>query len=117
MKIVYNNFIPFKGYKIINLFGILFVRNDSKNEISDIDINHEKIHTEQMKELLYVGFYLWYILEYLICFIISRFSHKYSYHDISFEEEAYNNEKCLDYLNNRKHFSWIKYIKVKSYTK
>lgn len=29
MKIVRNNIIPFKGYKAVNLFGILFVRGDS----------------------------------------------------------------------------------------
>ena len=28
MKIIRNNIIPFKGYKAINLFGILFVRGD-----------------------------------------------------------------------------------------
>lgn len=26
MKVVYNNLIPFKGYKAINLFGIIFAR-------------------------------------------------------------------------------------------
>jgi len=29
MKIIYNNIIPFKGYKGINLFGVLFVRKGS----------------------------------------------------------------------------------------
>ena len=28
MKIIYNNTIPFKGFKAMNLFGVLFVRND-----------------------------------------------------------------------------------------
>ena len=51
MKIVRNNIIPFKGFLIINLFGILFVRGDSY--ISPQKINHEKIHTAQMRELLY----------------------------------------------------------------
>ena len=48
MKIVRNNIIPFKGYKAVNLFGILFVRGDAV--ISSTDINHESIHTAQMKE-------------------------------------------------------------------
>ena len=26
MKVIYNNIIPFKGYKAINLFGLVFVR-------------------------------------------------------------------------------------------
>jgi len=44
MKIINNSFIPVKGYKAINLFGVLFVRNNSK--LSSTDINHEEIHTE-----------------------------------------------------------------------
>ena len=56
MKIVRNNIIPFKGFLAINLFGILFVRGDSY--ISPQVINHEKIHTAQMRELLYIPFYL-----------------------------------------------------------
>lgn len=39
--IIKNNIIPFKGYKAINLFGIIFTRKD----LNEIDINHEKIHT------------------------------------------------------------------------
>ena len=63
MKIVRNNIIPFKGFLAINLFGILFVRGD--NYISPQVINHEKIHTAQMRELLYIPFYLWYVLEWM----------------------------------------------------
>ena len=54
MKIVYNNFIPFKGFSAINLFGVLFARKGVK--ISKKIINHELIHTAQMKEL-----YIYYI--------------------------------------------------------
>lgn len=43
MKIIYNNVIPFKGFKAINLFGIVFVKNECK--MNNIDINHEKIHS------------------------------------------------------------------------
>lgn len=54
MKIIYNSIIPFKGFAAINLFGILFVRKGIK--ISEEMINHEAIHTSQMKEMLYVFF-------------------------------------------------------------
>ena len=54
MKIIYNNIIPFKGFKAMNLFGMLFVRKDIKTPMSDIDINHESIHSEQYKELLFI---------------------------------------------------------------
>ena len=61
MKIIRNNYIPFKGFRAINLFGILFVRGNAI--INERTIRHEAIHTVQMKEMLYVFFYLWYILE------------------------------------------------------
>lgn len=64
MKIIYNNLIPFKGFAAINLFGILFVRKGV--EVSEEMINHEAIHTAQMKEMLYVFFYLWYVIEWVV---------------------------------------------------
>lgn len=105
MKIIENKIIPFPGYKAINLFGILFVREGAK--ISEQDLNHESIHTAQMKEMLYIFFYIWYIVEW----VIRLFKKGNAYHNISFEQEAYNNEDNLEYLNNRKHYEWFKYLK------
>ena len=105
MKIIINNIIPFKGFKCINLFGILFCRK----QLNKIDINHETIHTKQMQELLYIFFYLWYIIEYLIRLIIYR-NTKLAYKNISFEREAYQNQYNLDYLSNRKHYNWFNYL-------
>ena len=104
MKIICNNIIPFKGYKAINLFGVLFVREGYK--MNDIDINHERIHTAQMKELLYIFFYLWYIIEWLVLIIKYKDSHK-AYRNIRFEKEAYNNEANLQYLQNRVKYNYI----------
>jgi hypothetical protein len=39
--VIVNDIIPFKGYKAINLFGIIFARE----KLNEIDINHERIHT------------------------------------------------------------------------
>ena len=107
MRIIYNNIIPFKGFTAINLFGILFVRKN--RTLSVKTINHEKIHTKQMKEVLYIGFYIWYIIEWLIRLIQHR-NAKEAYYNISFEREAYANENDLDYLKSRKLFSWRKYL-------
>ena len=62
MKVIYNSLIPFKGFIAINLFGIVFARKEYK-ELSRRTLNHEAIHTAQMKEMLYVFFYLWYVIE------------------------------------------------------
>ena len=112
VTIIPNRFIPFGDYGIINLFGILFTKNKT-GLLRNKDVNHELIHTAQMKELGYIGFYLWYGIEYLLI----RLFHKKqgdAYHDVSFEEEAYANEKDLSYLDKRKHYTWFKYLKVKS---
>ena len=85
MKIIKNKFIPFKGYKLMNFFGIIFQRNDAV--VTMTEYNHEKIHLKQMQEMLWIGFYLWYAIEYL-CIMLSCKWNKQSdrYHDVSFEE-------------------------------
>jgi hypothetical protein len=103
MKIIRNNIIPFPGYKAMNLFGVLFVRGNAR--IDDITLNHEKIHTAQIKEMFYVFFYIWYSIEWLI-----RLPKGNAYRNISFEREAYANDRNLTYLENRKPFSFLKYL-------
>lgn len=105
MKIVRNKYIPFAGYKAINLFGILFVKNNTK--IDEVTINHERIHTAQMRELLYILFYIWYVMEWFIRLFLKGSA----YRNISFEREAYTNQDDLSYLKNRKRFDFASYIK------
>lgn len=108
MEIVRNNIIPFKGYKCVNLFGILFVRGDSV--IGSVDINHESIHTAQMKEMLYVFFYLWYVIEWLVRLVRYR-NARTAYRNIGFEREAYMNQGNMGYLQGRGRYAWVKYLK------
>lgn len=94
MKIIYNNIIPFNGFKAINIFGILFVRGTT---ISQLTVQHEQIHTLQMKELGYALFYIIYVIEWLIkLFLYLDF--KQAYKNISFEKEAYMFENDIDYV-------------------
>ena len=109
MIIIRNNFIPFKGYLAINLFGILFCRKTAV--IDDVTINHESIHSRQMPELLYIPYYIWYGIEYLIRLLVLR-NHKKAYRSISFEQEAYEHETDMEYLHDRKWYAWLKYLKV-----
>lgn len=103
MKIVYSSIIPFRGFLAINLFGVLFVRKELKDKVKEVDINHEGIHTAQMKEMLYVFFYLWYFIEWFIK--LFKYGGK-AYRNISFEREAYAREADMNYLKERKHFAW-----------
>lgn len=108
MRIIRNNFIPFRGFKAVNLFGVLFVRENAF--MSAADINHEEIHTAQMREMLYVPFYLWYLAEWLVRLAMRRNARK-AYRSISFEREAYANEKDMGYLGRRRRYSWTGYLK------
>jgi hypothetical protein len=97
--------IPVKGYDAINLMGICFVRKGVV--ITDDLINHEKIHTAQMKELLYIFFYVFYVIEW----VLKSFKYgKNSYRNISFEREAYQNDEDFEYLKNRRYFAFLKYF-------
>lgn len=121
MRIIRNSSIPFKGFTAINIFGVVFVRKEIRpqHNISlrnwDIMLNHELIHTAQMKELLYVPFYLLYILEWLIRLAIYRNARE-AYRNISFEREAYDMQNNFGYIidKERKPYAFLKYIKRKS---
>lgn len=110
MIIINTRNFPFGSYTTINLFGILFTKN---KKLSKRTINHERIHTEQMKEMLFIFFYLWYALEYII---IRLFHAKQNdaYHDVSLEEEAHNNDDNQYYIYLREHYAWLKYIRIRS---
>lgn len=111
MKIIYNRYLPFgKNYYAINLFGILF----AKGPCDSITLNHELIHTAQMKEMGFIFFYIWYVIEWLIKILHYRNNFE-AYKNISFEREAYSNQYNMHYLikmdpHHRKMFAWIHYL-------
>lgn len=108
MRQIHNNFIPPKGYKAITILNIIFIRKGCT--MSAVDINHESIHWAQEKELLIVGFYLLYVLEFFFRFIKIHSWHE-AYRSISFERECYENEMDMNYTRKRKRFKWISYLK------
>lgn len=105
MKIVVNNIIPFRGFSVINILGVLFVREGAV--MSERMIRHETIHTKQMKELLFIPFYILYVIEWLVKL---PFYGKQAYWNISFEREAYSNDEDMCYLITRRRFAFLKYI-------
>lgn len=108
MKVIRNKFIPFKGYKAVNLFGVVFQRSDTK-DLTKVELNHEAIHTAQGKELLWIFFYIIYLLEWVIRLFQYKFDTKLAYRAISFEVEAYANQNKPTYLSKRKRYAqWRK---------
>ena len=106
MLIITNRFIPFGRYYAINLFGVVFVRR-GRGHMSPVMRNHEYIHTLQQREMLYVGFYVWYVLEWLLLLLKYRHPHT-AYRHIRFEREAYARQHDLDYRHHRRHYAWLR---------
>ena len=126
MIIVRNSMIPFDGYKAMTIWPFIFVQEDES--FNKVDERHERIHGRQQVEMALVGailslglyfldcgwwsllglllFYVWYVLEWLVRLVIGS----NAYRNISFEQEAYENERFPNYLGDRKPFSWVKYL-------
>lgn len=109
MITIKNNIIPFKGFSAITLWPFVFVRKDAR--MAATTIRHENIHGRQQKELLLVGFYLLYGIEWIIKLCYYRNSIT-AYKNISFEREAYSNQSNITYLDERKPYAFVKYIKT-----
>lgn len=105
MKIIKTKNFPPNGYKAINLFGVVF----TKKPLNKREITHESIHTEQLKELFYIGFYLLYCLEFIYRLISIGKWHE-AYRNISFEKEAYSNQNESEYIINRPKYAWTNYL-------
>ena len=100
--------------------------------ITEIDLNHERIHSAQFVEVTVASlailgvlslflnswlfllspfmFYILYVLEWLVRLIQYKGTYM-AYRNISFEREAYQSEEDLYYLKCRKIFNFINYIR------
>ena len=109
MFLIVKGYLVPKGYDGLAVYPFIIVRRDAiaKNLAF---INHERIHLRQQAELLVIPFYLWYILEYLLKLI--KYKNKSeAYRNISFEREAYQNEKDLNYLKSRPLWKFRDYLR------
>ena len=101
-------FLVPRGYRGITLYPFILLLNADLKENVQL-INHEKIHLRQQLEMLVLPFYLWYSIEFLLKLIRFRKWHL-AYLNISFEREAYQNEKDLNYLKSRPLWSFTRYL-------
>ena len=98
-----------RGYIGITIFPFMFLKYSALKG-NAVLINHEKIHLKQQLELLIIPFFIIYTVE----FLIRLFQYKkweLDYRNISFEREAYNNEKDFNYLETRGPFNFMKYFR------
>ncbi len=106
--IVFKYLTP-RGFRGLTFYPFVFLA-DKDDKLNKVFINHEKIHIRQQIELLILPFYLWYFTEYLLRLIQYK-DRKEAYFNISFEREAYKNEKDLNYLKQRSFWRFLKYVK------
>ena len=115
IKLKYSKIIPFKGFGSCTVFNSIYRNIKYKDTpISNETLNHELIHIMQCRDfhLWYFGYFIFYILyfiEWLIKCLFAPFGYR-AYYGISFEQEAYRNQTNSNYLQERKHFAWMKYI-------
>jgi len=84
MKVIYSNFLPVKGFRAINLFGVVFARKEEPG-LDECILTHESVHTRQME----------------------RFSALWN---ICLERDAYDNDTDPLYLKQRRRYAFIKYL-------
>lgn len=129
MVIVRNKIIPFKGFSMLNILGVVFVRGDAV--VTSWRARHEAIHTAQQYEIMTLSALValvlcniwasWWWLSivvvmpfalYLLAWLIALALPPYNraYHDTPFEREAYANQNTADYLNTRTPFAWVRYF-------
>ena len=108
MLLIVSKYLIPKGYRGLTLFPFVIIRDflDKENKVL---LNHEKIHIRQQLELLIVPFFVLYFFEFLLRLIQFRDRNK-AYRNISFEREAYANEKDLEYLKKRPFWKFRNYI-------
>ena len=127
MKVIYNKFIPIKGFYAITIIKWIFVRDKYKylngTFIYDKMINHESIHEQQILDFTPEAFPSWlrytigsicfyplYVLEWLLKLIPCLITKKNAYRSLCAEQEAYKNERNFNYTKNRPKLAWLKKI-------
>ena len=129
MKIISNKLIPFKGFRAMNVLGLVFTRKNA-DEITITTKRHEQIHTIQQYEILCASALIslvlcniwaswWYLLItialpialYVLVWLIELALPPYNsaYKDSLFEREAFANELNRNYLVTRPLFAWVRY--------
>lgn len=92
-----SKYIVPKGFTGITLFPFLILKLNGLL-INNAIINHERTLLRQQIELLVIPFYLIHGFEFLIRLVQYK-NWSLVYKNISFEREAYQNEKVLNYNN------------------
>ena len=81
---------------------IVFSRSKMDNRLK----RHATIHFQQFLETLFIGFLLFYLMDFLWNLALYR-NGKIAYYKIRAEKEAYENDHNPLYLKNRRRWLWL----------
>jgi hypothetical protein len=97
------------GFMGLTIWPCIFLAGNARTAKNNatVVLQHEQIHLEQQKECLVLPFYLLYGVELLLRQVYLK--QKSPYRSLSFEREAYDNERRSTYLAKRKPFAWRAY--------
>ncbi len=108
MFLFVNKYVFGKRFVGVTIWPFIIVKYKKLKDDATF-INHERIHLRQQSELLVIPFYILYLIEFL--FRLLQYRNRYTaYRNISFEREAYENEKDLNYLKKRPFWAFKKYV-------
>jgi len=106
--IIFSKYLFHSSFNALAVWPFIFLKN--KNLIyDDVLINHERIHLQQQKEMLWLLFFVWYFLEFFIKLIIYKQPIE-AYRNLSFEREAYKYEMDFNYIKKRKYWNFINFL-------
>ncbi len=124
MFLLRNRLLPPKPYSALTLGPLVLLRKGAK--LTPTLLRHENIHWRQCMELLLIGFYIWYVAEWLIrlCQELTPRRRKAlqgtlagtnspiqrAYLRISFEREAYAHQGHPNYLRHRRAWAFLRYL-------
>lgn len=94
---------PPRRFHAITLFPFVFYNGA---ELNEREVRHETVHLWQQVALLLVGFYVLYIVFWLIGLLRYR-NRDRAYRDIPFERSAYILESKSDVSPIRQSYHWI----------
>lgn len=106
MKVIYTRNFPPGNFHGINLFGFIFASR-RWGVMRPHEMRHELIHTMQQVEMGFVGFYVWYGVEWLVRWVQCRFDSERAYFAVSLEREAYAHEREEGYPKRRRHYAFL----------
>ena len=107
MIVVFKHFF-YRNYVGLSLWPFIILKSTALKD-DQVLINHERIHLRQQAEMLIIPFYLLYLMEWVVRSVLYLDFYK-AYQNISFEREAYKNEKDLNYIDNRPAFAFFRYF-------